>query len=70
MHGTARAPASLIFTLNAIKTYTEMKYIFTHFLTTKINIFGQFHTPASLLPRKTPFIRKSMSLEDVANCVF
>jgi len=35
MRITARAPAIPIFALNAMKTYREMKYIFTHSLTTQ-----------------------------------
>jgi hypothetical protein len=49
-----------------MKTYREIKYIFTHSFTTQKNIiFGQIHAPAALLPGNSP-LNKSLSLDDVA----
>jgi hypothetical protein len=35
MLGAARAPAIKIFSINAMKTYKEMNYIFAHSVNTK-----------------------------------
>jgi hypothetical protein len=46
------APVIFIVSLSGTKTYREITYEFTHFLT---KIFGQFHAPATLFTGRNPF---------------